>query len=247
MLVTPFLVLHTWQNWPHPRKADFLSRRSVLKTLGLVGVSIVFGRVAKLLAEIQATEERPRRFTGSRGFGIFSGNDFPTTGEGAVVLDPNLWQLVVDGAVNVPLTLTYKDLLAMQPHVMTEAIDCHNGWYSLQEWRGIPLASLLEKAKLMENATGIRMISITGLSNTYPIDEAFKILLATHVSGEVLNPSHGFPLRAVVPGRRAWFWLKWLVKIEVLLDPLEVVSGILCTPLQIFRDLEHPRMSSDIQ
>jgi hypothetical protein len=35
--------------------------------------------------------------------------------------------------------------------------------------------------------------------------------------------------------------------IEVLDDPLEVVSGILCTPLQVFRDSEFPRASSDTQ
>ncbi|HYH05137.1 MAG TPA: molybdopterin-dependent oxidoreductase [Bacillota bacterium] len=31
-----------------------------------------------------------------------------------------------------------------------------------------------------------------------------------------MNASHGFPLRAVVPSRRGWFWVKWLAKIEAV-------------------------------
>jgi DMSO/TMAO reductase YedYZ molybdopterin-dependent catalytic subunit len=85
------------------------------------------------------------------------------------------------------------------------------------------------------------------LSNLHPIQEAREMLLATHVTGEVLGASHGFPLRAVIPGRRGWFWMKWLVKIEVLDDPLEVVLGILCAPAQVFRELDDPRVSTDIQ
>lgn len=247
VLITPLLALHALHYWPHPKKSDFLTRRSLLKMLGLAGASIVFGRLANMLAEARTTEDLPRRFTGSRGFGVFSGNNFPSIGEATVVVDPRQWHLVIDGAVNSPLTLSYQDILTMQSQVMTAAIDCHNGWYSVQEWKGISLANLLEEANFNQNVTGVRMVSVTELSNTYPINEALNILLATHVSGEVLEPSHGFPMRAVVPGRRAWFWLKWVVKVEVLLDPLEVVSGILCTPFQVFRELDIPRISTDIR
>jgi DMSO/TMAO reductase YedYZ molybdopterin-dependent catalytic subunit len=46
--------------------------------------------------------------------------------------------------------------------------------------------------------------------------QAEEILLATHVGDEVLNHVHGFPLRAVVPSRRGWHWVKWLTEIEVV-------------------------------
>jgi DMSO/TMAO reductase YedYZ molybdopterin-dependent catalytic subunit len=52
------------------------------------------------------------------------------------------------------------------------------------------------------------------------MQEAKYVLLATHVGNQVLDPVHGFPLRAVVPTRRGWFWVKWLTHIEVIaLDP----------------------------
>jgi len=243
----PLFALHIWRRWQPAHWDDFLTRRSALNLLGLVGASIVLGRLAALQAEAQSTDERPRRFTGSRGFGLYTGNDFPATGESAVEIDPSQWRLVIDGAVQYPLALTYSDILALPQQVITEAIDCHNGWYSVQDWQGFSLASLLEKAGLKENLTGVRLVSLTGLSNTYPIGEVNKILLATHASGQVLELSHGFPLRAVIPGRRGWFWLKWVTKVEVLVSPLEVVGGILCTPLQVVRDLKYPRSSTDIR
>jgi DMSO/TMAO reductase YedYZ molybdopterin-dependent catalytic subunit len=45
--------------------------------------------------------------------------------------------------------------------------------------------------------------------------EAKDILLATHIGEAVLDHAHGFPLRAVAPSRRGWFWVKRLRKIEV--------------------------------
>jgi cytochrome b subunit of formate dehydrogenase len=247
VLTSPLLILHIWRRWPRPQKNDLLTRRSALKLIALAGASFMFSWLATLLAEAQSTQDRPRRFTGSRGFGSYSGNAFPSTGEATVVLDAGSWQLAIDGAVRSPLAFTYPELLAMQQKTLTEAIDCHNGWFSMQDWQGIPLNSLLERAGAKQNVSGVRLVSATGLSNTHPIEEAREILLATHVSGEVLAPSHGYPLRAVIPGRRGWFWLKWLTKIEVMEGPLEMAGGILCTPLQVFRELNHPRISTDVQ
>jgi hypothetical protein len=243
----PPFALHIWRRWLNPHRDYILSRRSALNMLGLVGASIVLGKLATLLAETQSTGDSPRRFTGSRGFGLRTGNDFPTTGESPAEIDPSQWRLRVVGAVQSPVSLSYKEILLLPQQVITEAIDCHNGWYSVQDWQGVPLVSLLEKAGRKENMTGVRLVSATGLSNTYPAGELDKILLATHVTGRVLEPSHGFPLRAVISGRRGWFWLKWLTRIEVLVSPIEVVGGILCTPLQVLRDLKYPRSSNDIR
>ncbi|HEY5573079.1 MAG TPA: molybdopterin-dependent oxidoreductase, partial [Anaerolineales bacterium] len=58
--------------------------------------------------------------------------------------------------------------------------------------------------------------SVTGYAHILPMAEAGQVLLATHVGEEVLEHAHGFPLRAVVPTRRGWFWVKWLERIEVI-------------------------------
>jgi DMSO/TMAO reductase YedYZ molybdopterin-dependent catalytic subunit len=114
-------------------------------------------------------------------------------------------------------------------------LDCTTGWYTLQRWRGIPLARLLEEATAPDRIAGVRLLSTTGYNHTFPAGEARRILLATHVGGEALSPGHGFPLRAVVPDRRGWFWVKWLTRVEVLDNPLEVLGRVLYAPREILR------------
>jgi hypothetical protein len=235
LLALPFLVFHAWRRWPGPQKQDFISRRSFLKLVGVAGAGLVFGGLASRLGDAQATEQRPRRFTGSRGFGLFSGNEYPIFGESTAVLDPQKWRLRITGAVRSPLVLTYDQILAIPPQFMNAVIDCTSGWYSIQDWQGIPLAELLALAGAKEGVAGVRLVSATAYNQSFPIDEAREILLATHVSGEALAPRHGFPLRAVVPGRRGWFWVKWLSRIDILEDLAQVAAGVISSPRQVLR------------
>lgn len=235
LLILPLLAFHIWRRWPRPRREDLLARRSFLKLAGTVGAGILLNEMAVLLAAARSSEEQPRRFTGSRAFGIFSGNDFPITGEGIVEIDIETWRLHVTGAVTNPIALTYPNLLALKRQSITETLDCTSGWYSLQEWQGISLWDFLQQAGVDGQVAGVKLVSATGYQHSYPAIEARTILLATHVTGEVLDPRHGFPLRAVVPGRRGWFWVKWLSRIELLDNPLEVAGGILASPRETIR------------
>jgi DMSO/TMAO reductase YedYZ molybdopterin-dependent catalytic subunit len=235
LAMIPLFIAHVWLRWPAPRLTDFASRRGALRLLGLGAAGAVGWLLGVALARARATAERPRRTTtGSRGFGEFTGNDFPITGESRPEVNVEQWRLTVDGAVDQSLTLTYDDLLSMSPETIDETIDCTNGWYSPQEWQGIPLSRLLEAAGGLD-AAGVRLVSETEYNHTYPMAEARTILLATHVSGEVLSPWHGYPVRAVVPDRRGWFWVKWLKRVEVLDDPADVLGGILYAARQVLR------------
>ncbi len=235
LLIIPWLFLHTWRRWPNPTRQDLLSRRSFLQLMGVAGAGIVLGELANILALAQSNAQEPRRFTGSRGFGSYAGNDFPIFGEATILVDPGAWRLSIVGAVASPLALTYQELLAEASHTRDATIDCTSGWYSMQNWQGVPLTALLAQAGAVEGAAGVRLYSETGYHHTYPIEEAHSILLATHVSGEVLAPRHGFPLRAVVPDRRGWFWVKWLTRIDVLDSPWQVAADTLDSPMQVLK------------
>lgn len=235
LVMLPLFIAHVVMRWPSPRPTDFASRRGALRLLSLGAAGVVGWLLGVALARVQATEARPRRSTtGSRGFGQFTGNDFPITGERTIDVDLEQWRLSVEGAVEQPLILTYDDLTSISPERFDAAIDCTSGWYSVQEWQGVPLARLLEAVGGLD-AAGVRLVSETEYNHTYPMAEARTILLATHVSGEVLAPRHGYPVRAVVPDRRGWFWVKWLARIEVLDDPAEVLGGILYAARQVLR------------
>lgn len=211
------LALHVWRRWPSLRRADFTSRRAVVRAavvglLGLIGFS-----VSKSVAVQREPSDSPARFTGSRRQGYFSGNDYPVTHTVSArpdQVDPQTWRLRVGGQVQAPFELTYQDLLALPDEEKDVTLDCTLGWYTVQTWRGVPLLALLERAGTDREPAAVRLESVTGYSHILPFNEAKEILLATRVSGETLDHNHGFPVRAVVPSRRGWFWVKWLAKIE---------------------------------
>lgn len=218
VLLLPF-AFHVWQRWPRPRRADFTARRNALKLMGLSAAGVAGWLAAEAVAQQRAGSASTRRFTGSREQGSFSGNAFPVTnslGEGEQQVEAATWRLTVDGAVRSPLRFDYDALLTLPAVETIATLDCTSGWYSTQVWRGVPLAQLLEQAGLAATALGVKLQGVSGYWGVYTLEEAQSILLATHVGGEVLNHWHGFPLRAVVPSRRGWFWIKWLTRVEVL-------------------------------
>jgi hypothetical protein len=215
----PLYALHTWRRWHHPKTTDFVGRRQALKLIGLGAASVAAWSISEALAKTQQSEESQRRFTGSREEGSFAGNVHPVTSgpdQGKIKLDSSAWNLSLKGAVEKPLILSYTDVLTLSTSEVTATLDCTGGWYTVQTWRGIRLMDLLNQARLHEEAAGIVLKGVFEYTAPFTLGQAEEIVLATHVSNQVLNHSHGFPLRAVVPSRRGWHWVKWLTEIEVI-------------------------------
>lgn len=215
----PFFILHVWQRWPRPKKVDFAGRRQALKMMGLGAAALVSWSAAETLAKALERNQSPRRFTGSREEGSFRGNEHPVTtapDEGKIRLDSETWALQVRGAVETQLRLTYADVLTLSTSEVTATLDCTGGWYTVQTWRGVRLSDLLPQAQLRLEAVGVILRGVAEYTAPFTLAQTEEILLATHVSGEILNHVHGFPLRAVVPSRRGWHWVKWMTEVEVI-------------------------------
>jgi DMSO/TMAO reductase YedYZ molybdopterin-dependent catalytic subunit len=221
-LLVPF-VLHAWKRWPRPRRVDFTSRRAALKVLGLGAASLATWWAAEALAARRTLAEMPRRFTGSRLEGLYSGNRFPVTHTlAANTAQTNLstWRLRVAGYAARPMVWTYDELLSLTSAEIDATLDCTLGWYTIQVWQGFYLHDLLKAAGIAGGAVWVRLESVTGYARSLPIVEAQGVLLATHVGGQPLEHLHGAPLRAVVPSRRGWYWVKWLSRIDVFDPPI---------------------------
>ena len=218
-LLLPLFAIHVWRRWPHPKKTDFTGRRQVLKLIGLGVASVVTWGAAEILARSLQSSESSRRFTGSREEGSFAGNDHPVTSgpnQGKIKLDLSTWNLLITGAVKTPLILSYADVLARSSSEVTAILDCTGGWYTTQIWRGIRLTDLLAEAEIDKEAIGIVLKGVLEYTASFTLAQAQEILLATYVGDQVLEHKHGYPLRAVVPSRRGWHWVKWLTEIEVV-------------------------------
>ncbi|HVF73171.1 MAG TPA: sulfite oxidase [Chthoniobacterales bacterium] len=97
-------------------------------------------------------------------------------------------------------------------------------------WTGVPLAAVLERAKI--NPATVEVIldgadegevdktpqpeGEISYCRSVPLAKAMSdVLLAYEMNGEKLSVTHGFPLRAIVPGWYAMASVKWLQRIIV--------------------------------
>lgn len=216
--LAPLFIIHVWRRWPRPRQNDFIGRRQTLKMLGLGAAAIVGWGASESLAKAIETNRMQRRFTGSREEGSFTGLDYPVTSgphQGKIRLDPLTWTLTLKGIIQRPLTLSYKDMLALSTSKLIATIDCTGGWYSTQVWRGIYMTDLLSEVIIQEQKYRVVLRDVSGYTAHFTPTEIPEILLATHVGDQILDHWHGYPLRAVVPSRRGWHWVKWLTEIEI--------------------------------
>lgn len=200
-----------------PRRADLADRRQALQ-VGLVAAgAFAAWRLQRPAAGLVGLRGERRRFTGSYEASSLQGNDFPTTSwvsdqprparEGAA-------RVAVTGRVARELDLDPAALDAGDELVAT--LDCTGGFQSTQRWRGMRLGRLLDRAGGLD-ATGdhVSVVSRTGYRWGFTLEEARRLLLATHVGGEPLSHGHGAPVRLVAPGRRGYQWVKWVVRVEV--------------------------------
>lgn len=203
----PF-VWHAARRRQRARTTD-LSRRNLLLGAGVIaGAGAAYAALGGLGALLRLPGA-DRRGTGSFERGSFVPEALPATiwlFDRVPEVDRATWTVAVrsDGRTR---TWALADLPA--PSVERDVLlDCTSGWYSVQRWRGVPLAALLP-----EGATGsVEVRSATGYSRLLPLTD--DLLLATELGGRPLDTGHGAPLRLVVPGRRGFHWVKWVVAIE---------------------------------
>jgi DMSO/TMAO reductase YedYZ molybdopterin-dependent catalytic subunit len=156
------------------------------------------------------------------------------------------WRLQVEGCVERPANWSWDDMNALPERSVFATMECAgNGRSFLQphvhgvpwgagaighaEWTGVPLRLVLEKARLKPQAREVVFVGydqgseadhpeIMSFARSLPLAKALDpdTLLATRMNGELLEPSHGFPVRLLVPGWYGVASVKWLKRIEVL-------------------------------
>jgi DMSO/TMAO reductase YedYZ molybdopterin-dependent catalytic subunit len=164
-------------------------------------------------------------------------------------IDPTAFRLQVHGQVRQPLSLSLQELVREFPAFEIAAVNqCSgnsrglfaprvtgaqwgNGAMGNALWRGVRLKDVLDRTNV---GPGARWVRFRGLdSGVLPATPRFmksleidhardgEVMLAYQMNGGTLPLLNGFPIRLVVPGWYATYWVKMLTEIEVLDHPDE--------------------------
>jgi DMSO/TMAO reductase YedYZ molybdopterin-dependent catalytic subunit len=212
LALLPLAAWHVAARPARPRRTD-LSRRTLLRAGALGAVAGGLWLATDSLVRVTGLPGARRRFTGSYDSGSFDPAAMPSTvwlDDPTPRVDPAAWRLVVaDGDGERALSL--QDLAGFDVRVRA-VLDCTGGWYAEQDWAGVPVAALVAGRG---GARSVLVRSVTGYWVRLPVRDLDRLLLATRVGGAPLAARHGFPARLVAPGRRGFWWVKWVDRIEL--------------------------------
>ena len=137
------------------------------------------------------------------------------------------YQLVIDGLVERPMSLSLADLRARPARTQITKHDCVEGWTSIGQWTGAALAALLDEAGLKPDARYIVFHCYDALDNTEAGDRYYEsidlvdarhpqTILAYDMNGETLGTPHGAPLRLRVERMLGYKHAKYIRRIEAV-------------------------------
>jgi DMSO/TMAO reductase YedYZ molybdopterin-dependent catalytic subunit len=206
------------------RRAD-LSRRALLRAGAVAGTAGLLLLAVEGAARLAGLPGAHRRFTGSHrvaGPAPAAATGGPAPADPAAVpvtqwlddrvqvIDPAGWRLEVR-AGGTARAWTYAELAGFSDRVEA-VLDCTGGWYAHTAWEGVRLGRLLPPGA---GGGSVVVVSRTGYRRRLPLADAPGLLLATRTAGRPLSAGHGFPVRLVAPGRRGFWWVKWVTAVEV--------------------------------
>lgn len=205
-------VVHVVQRPVRPRTTD-LSRRNVLRAGAILGVGAAGWLAIEGALHVAGARGASRRATGSFESGS-NAAQMPVTqwlNDQVQELDLASWRLDIARGARA---FTAEQLTAFGD-AWRATLDCTGGWYAEQLWRGARLDRLLEGL----HGGSIVVRSVTGYSRRFPRSDAAGLFVATHIGQTPLSAGHGAPARLVVPGRRGFWWVKWITSIDVDDEP----------------------------
>ncbi len=129
------------------------------------------------------------------------------------------WTLILDGAVETELTLSWDDLMDCDQVDDVQDFHCVTTWSRFDlRFQGVRLSTLAALCSPTPAASFIMCHAHDGYTTNLPLSEALKddVLLVHRADGEPLAREHGGPVRIVTPQLYAWKGAKWIKRIEFM-------------------------------
>jgi DMSO/TMAO reductase YedYZ molybdopterin-dependent catalytic subunit len=152
--------------------------------------------------------------------GQFLTEKFPVLHAGNV---PNIkledWDFRIFGCVEETKVLTWDEFMALPQTRMKCDIHCVTTWSRLDTiWDGVRFRDVMNLVQLKPGVKYVLIHAEEGWTTNVPLDDLRKenVIFAHSHDGKPLSPSHGWPLRLVVPHLYFWKSAKWVRGIEFL-------------------------------
>ncbi len=135
------------------------------------------------------------------------------------------WSFTLRGLVDLPLFLSYNDILAFPSVEMPCTIGCIGSpadasLMSSAIWHGVSFQTLLDEVTVHTTARYANFYAADGYATSFSIDKLPGAVLAYSINGERLSQEHGFPARLIVPGLYGYKMPKWIQRVELAADPI---------------------------
>lgn len=138
---------------------------------------------------------------------------------GAPPIDLDAWRLDVTGQVQRPISLSLEEFRRLPRIRVFADFHCVTRWSRLGNlWEGVATRYLLQQAGIRPEARFIILHAHDrNWTTNLPLEDflAEDAVLADTHDGQPISPTHGGPVRAIVPRLYAWKSAKWLRAIEL--------------------------------
>jgi DMSO/TMAO reductase YedYZ molybdopterin-dependent catalytic subunit len=211
-----------------PTRASSISRRAVI--LGGVGLVLAAGggylvRFLYRRATFGAFGYDGLQTRGARVDPVTPNDRFYVVTKN--LIDPDVvrdqWRLEVGGFVEDPQTYRFDDLAALPSVIQPTTLECISnpvGGHLMSNaiWRGVPLVTLLERARPKVGGVLVVLRAVDGYVHTIPIAKSMDphTLVAFMMNGVPLPRRHGYPVRVIVPGAFGEVSVKWVESIQIV-------------------------------
>jgi len=131
------------------------------------------------------------------------------------------FRLTVDGAVEAPLVLGFRELLELPQVEDVSDLHCVTTWSKFDlAWKCVRVSELLALARPLASAQALMAHASDQYTTNVSLEEALKpdVLLVYQVDGAPLPREHGGPVRMITPQLYAWKGAKWINRLELLTE-----------------------------
>lgn len=136
--------------------------------------------------------------------------------EGWPRVEPETWQLKVDGLLAAPREYSLTDIRALPFSRVNARLTSVSGWSVRVVWEGVLFTDFLADLRLDPAATHATFTSVGGYDSTVALRDLNhpRVLLCHAVEGEPLEIEYGGPVRLVMPNLWGYKSVKNLGHIE---------------------------------